>query len=513
MSLRAISNSSLIRVSSFNSSDAGEMYKKTCLPSDLLDYLNNLFITLDPSCTGFMDLNSLETYWKLKETGYKLLWLKRKHGVEHMTVLSLLRQTVHSSCLVSHRKLIQAVEMVVARKGDASQTKSVFSDRVLRERQPKATAIGQQQRGDFGGALREKTTMNVQERGPDWTNKIQWNMIPVQQRAGSCASTSTQTGVGGNSENAMICSSKSSLQQPGLDFGNKKAVVVKTENTKRIPKDYHQVFRVKSKSEVGNGRPKPRDLTKEFENSRHGSSSSSKFIELDCIIDDVSKQIKTMQKCLTASENAGKWCSKRIACLQKDKMELRRLVYMGKNKDEVKKKIETMKAHWNTASNGVELQSHLKTITSLNQKLKAHNIIDNCNNHNDNLRSHDDKENCSSNDQSGTESVISSDAGSPLEKKLEEQSKRITQLEEEKALLVKDLFHMKGKLDFIARPVEQLVPPEIKKRMTLKGTMMIGYQPLKDLGNFFRMVVVSAAVTIGDMDFVLDEIERLGHDL
>ncbi len=49
--------------------------------------------------------------------------------------------------------------------------------------------------------------------------------------------------------------------------------------------------------------------------------------------------------------------------------------------------------------------------------------------------------------------------------------------------------------------------------MTLNGTMMIGYQPLKDLGNFFRMVVVSAAVTRGDMEFVVDEIHRLGKDL
>lgn len=43
--------------------------------------------------------------------------------------------------------------------------------------------------------------------------------------------------------------------------------------------------------------------------------------------------------------------------------------------------------------------------------------------------------------------------------------------------------------------------------------MMVGYQPLKDHANFFRMIVISAAVTHGDMDFVLDEIESLGMDL
>ncbi|XP_065053236.1 acidic amino acid decarboxylase GADL1-like [Rhopilema esculentum] len=57
------------------------------------------------------------------------------------------------------------------------------------------------------------------------------------------------------------------------------------------------------------------------------------------------------------------------------------------------------------------------------------------------------------------------------------------------------------------------IPPEIKKRMTLKGSMMVGYQPLKDHVNFFRMIVISSVVTHEDMDFVLDEIERLGKDL
>ena len=42
---------------------------------------------------------------------------------------------------------------------------------------------------------------------------------------------------------------------------------------------------------------------------------------------------------------------------------------------------------------------------------------------------------------------------------------------------------------------------------------MVGYQPLKDHVNFFRMIVISSVVTHEDMDFVLDEIERLGKDL
>lgn len=57
------------------------------------------------------------------------------------------------------------------------------------------------------------------------------------------------------------------------------------------------------------------------------------------------------------------------------------------------------------------------------------------------------------------------------------------------------------------------VAPTIKERMMKSGTMMVGYQPLGDKVNFFRVVLFSPLVTLKDVDFVLDEIERLGNDL
>ncbi|XP_046645873.1 cysteine sulfinic acid decarboxylase-like [Daphnia pulicaria] len=60
------------------------------------------------------------------------------------------------------------------------------------------------------------------------------------------------------------------------------------------------------------------------------------------------------------------------------------------------------------------------------------------------------------------------------------------------------------------------VAPAIKKRMVEKGSLMIGYQPLphKNLVNFFRLVIpCQPRPTHEDMDFVIDEIERLGCDL
>ncbi|XP_030015110.1 acidic amino acid decarboxylase GADL1 [Sphaeramia orbicularis] len=57
------------------------------------------------------------------------------------------------------------------------------------------------------------------------------------------------------------------------------------------------------------------------------------------------------------------------------------------------------------------------------------------------------------------------------------------------------------------------VAPVVKERMMKKGSMMVGYQPHGDKANFFRMIIISPQVSRQDMDFVLDEIDRLGRDL
>ena len=43
--------------------------------------------------------------------------------------------------------------------------------------------------------------------------------------------------------------------------------------------------------------------------------------------------------------------------------------------------------------------------------------------------------------------------------------------------------------------------------------MLISYQPLKDTPNFFRVISCNPAQTKQDMDFLVEEIERLGEDL
>lgn len=53
----------------------------------------------------------------------------------------------------------------------------------------------------------------------------------------------------------------------------------------------------------------------------------------------------------------------------------------------------------------------------------------------------------------------------------------------------------------------------IKARMMEYGTTMVGYQPQGDKVNFFRMVISNPAATFEDIDFLIEEIERLGQDL
>jgi len=59
------------------------------------------------------------------------------------------------------------------------------------------------------------------------------------------------------------------------------------------------------------------------------------------------------------------------------------------------------------------------------------------------------------------------------------------------------------------------VAPKIKECMMKKGSLMIAYQPLKSKGlvNFFRLVTGNPAATRDDMEFVVDEIDRIGYQL
>uniref|UniRef100_A0A4X2M0S4 Glutamate decarboxylase 1 n=2 Tax=Vombatus ursinus TaxID=29139 RepID=A0A4X2M0S4_VOMUR len=59
----------------------------------------------------------------------------------------------------------------------------------------------------------------------------------------------------------------------------------------------------------------------------------------------------------------------------------------------------------------------------------------------------------------------------------------------------------------------QKIAPKIKALMIEEGTTMVSYQPHGDKVNFFRMVFSNPATKQSDVDFLIDEIERLGRAL
>ncbi|XP_076324642.1 glutamate decarboxylase-like [Tachypleus tridentatus] len=57
------------------------------------------------------------------------------------------------------------------------------------------------------------------------------------------------------------------------------------------------------------------------------------------------------------------------------------------------------------------------------------------------------------------------------------------------------------------------ITAKLKGRMMDTGTLMIGYQPLGNTPNFFRAIISNPGVKEEDVDYMLNELERLGHDL
>ena len=49
--------------------------------------------------------------------------------------------------------------------------------------------------------------------------------------------------------------------------------------------------------------------------------------------------------------------------------------------------------------------------------------------------------------------------------------------------------------------------------MMKDGSMMVTYQPLRNQPNFFRFVLQNSGVERADMDYFVQEFERLGSDL
>ena len=57
------------------------------------------------------------------------------------------------------------------------------------------------------------------------------------------------------------------------------------------------------------------------------------------------------------------------------------------------------------------------------------------------------------------------------------------------------------------------IAPKIKERMVKEGSMMVTYQPLRNLPNFFRIVFQNSGLERIDMLHLIDVLQRLAYDL
>ena len=57
------------------------------------------------------------------------------------------------------------------------------------------------------------------------------------------------------------------------------------------------------------------------------------------------------------------------------------------------------------------------------------------------------------------------------------------------------------------------ITAKLKSLMMTEGSLMVSYQPLGDRPNFFRSIISNAACTEEDVDFMLEEMDRLGREL
>ncbi|KAJ8926035.1 hypothetical protein NQ315_009890 [Exocentrus adspersus] len=74
--------------------------------------------------------------------------------------------------------------------------------------------------------------------------------------------------------------------------------------------------------------------------------------------------------------------------------------------------------------------------------------------------------------------------------------------------------YLRGKGDVLRHsPQLHKVAPQIRAVMVRHGSVMLGYQPLKQLPNFFRFVSQNSSLTRKDVDFILDHIAEIGDAL
>lgn len=495
MSWNVISNSNILRVNSFiykkvkNDGTSMQENQENFAPQ-LLEYMNDIFSALDSAQTGFITVEALDKYWKSNEKGYDM-FLKSHYGISSANVVKCMQQIVPDNGKFNFRKFVRGMKMAVsnakndrlrnisfgnlkARESIKPLTRSTISSKPpCPDSKPDRKSFGSTTNRDetkvgyhhgqkrplqeiqkrFG--FREKTeeesikesnvfsqSLEKNATGDDKIKPSQVKPVKVKSTVRELFSNvrrrSSSTGVPFES-NSFIS------QSDTIDYTKDANITIDSCIASVDDKTALELISNKENEEALSKRSR---VSRRFDDQKYRAFRKT---ELDKLVDQASEMIRMMQKCMDATENAREWYTRKISSMQQERMELRRMVFLGKGKDETEAKIKTMKSNWQSLKYE-DVKHNMGIIDYYTEQL---------------LKTATGKgrgTTCESYDR--TESLCEGDITSPLksttklilEKMVEGQSRQIKQLENEKAALVREVFLMKGKLNIVEKPIDQVVP-------------------------------------------------------
>ena len=485
MSWNVVSNSNILRVNSFN-------YRKMknelpILPKShenfapqLLEYMNDIFTALDAAQTGYITVEDLERYWKANERGYDM-FLTSHYGISSGSVINCMQQITPDNGMFNFRKFIRGVKMAVSNaKNDRLRN---LSSGNLKGRE-RSKSLGKPANSTKPPRPDIKPDHRLFGRVPSRgnnENKSEYNQAPkraLQERQFNFCEQADEESLNETKELSISLDRSNFEIDSGIRKPSARDLFPSNGRYKNLPGNSFEVDSFISQSDtidytqgINNTSDScntsvdiPRAFTKVAKNEDMISklreiprrSSDPRYrafrkTDLDRLVDQVSEKIRMMQKCMDATENAREWYTKKISILQQDRMELRRLVFLGKGKEETEAKVDKMKTSWQALKYD-DVKRNMSLVSYYNeqmQKMAKGKISQNVD--------------ASVGDRNIPEGGATTSPLKPttkliLEKIVEGQSRQIKQLENEKAALVRDVFLMKGKLNVVEKPIDQVVP-------------------------------------------------------
>ncbi|XP_065053237.1 uncharacterized protein LOC135682320 [Rhopilema esculentum] len=451
MSWNVISNSSLLRVDSFKykSLNGDSLSGQENFAPELLEYMNKIFTNLDVGQTGYISLEDLDRHWKSNEQGYDT-FLKNQYGVSSANVISSLKQIIPPNGMFNFRRFIRGMKMAVSRAKN-ERLRKLSSGTTLKACE-RTQSFGNQPtnletlirkvKSDSQSVLRStslagyagRKVLQPTNRPLRETRKTFFSPLIEDEdtvnESKELTSVSTDTYSDSKARKSLALDSFISASDT-VDYTSK--ALDCTANDGSFLAAYSYLKTNPRQKENVTKDLRSNEISKRFEDPKYQGFRKT---SLDKIVSQVSEKIRMMQKCLDAVDNTRDWYVRKISTLQQNRMDLRRSVFLGKTVSDTETKVTEMKDSWDSFRYE-DVKRSLDTISYYNKHLQG-------------VQEKKGSQ-CSSSPSKSTTTLI-------LEKMVEGQARQIKQLETEKAALVKDLFLMKGKMNIVEKPVDQIVP-------------------------------------------------------